>query len=165
MWENEEKFSKAHPLNSKIKDTDIFLHATSMKKYLAIQSTGRILKNVPQRNFQISQAGVCFEKYEDGKFGGADAKGVVDLTLNGYCNDNCRNDHSKEGVILQTTGKDIKKIGCSIYADWNKRIPYLYDDEHRPVDVDYNSHLLSIMVDGDIPLEYLTVLKKVPFKD
>ena len=165
MWEHEEKFSKAHPLNSKIRDNDIFLHATSMKKYLAIQSTRCLLKNAPQRNFSISQAGVCFEKYEDGKHGGACAKRVIDLTMNGYCYDNCRSDQSTEAVVLQIIGKDLKKLGCPVYVDWNKHFPYLFDDEHRPVDVDYDSLLLSIVVDCDVPLEYLSVAKKITLKE
>ena len=35
-----EEFSKAHPLNDKIKDSDIFLHGTSSKKIEKIQSCG-----------------------------------------------------------------------------------------------------------------------------
>jgi hypothetical protein len=34
----DEDFSKAHPV--KIKDTDVFLHGTSSKKYMAIKSVG-----------------------------------------------------------------------------------------------------------------------------
>jgi len=165
VWKEEEKFSKAHPLNSKIKDKDIFLHATSMKRFLAIQQTGFLLKNPPQKNFSISQVGVCFEKYEDGKYCGADAKGVIDLTMNGYCQTTCRADQSTEGVILQAFGKDLLKIGCAIYADWNKRTPRIRNKEGKAVDVDYSSNVLSIVVDGDVPVESLTIMKKVPFKD
>ncbi len=50
--EEEEKFSKEHPL--KIKDTDIFLHGTSSKKYSAIQSKGFMLGGIPERNYPIS---------------------------------------------------------------------------------------------------------------
>jgi hypothetical protein len=159
----EERFSKAHPLNSKIKDTDIFLHATSMKKYLAIQSKGLLLKEVPQRNYSISQVGVYFEKYAQD---GTSAKMLVDLTLQGYCNTICRSDHSKEGVVLQIKGRELKKLGCPIYADWNKPYPIIRDVEWIPMDVDYDAPVLSIIVvDCDIPLEYLELVRKVPFKE
>jgi hypothetical protein len=165
MWEAEEKFSKAHPLNLKIRDADVFLHGTSIKKYSAIQSTGFLLRNAP-KNFSISQAGICFEKYEHGKFLGTDAKGLVERTLQGYCNTTCRNDQSKEGIILEIKGKELKTLGCRIYADWNKAMPYVYDDEGRPEDIDYDSPVISIIItDCDIPIRFLEVVKKVIFKD
>jgi hypothetical protein len=160
----EERFSRLHPL--KIKDTDVFLHGTSLKKYLAIQSKGFLLREVPQRNWSISQKGICFEKYEEGQYCGTNAKDLIDITIEGYCNATCRSDQSKEGVILQIKGRELKRLGCPIYADWNKNFPLIYDAEGIPIDVDSDAPVLSIIVlDCDIPLEYLEVAKKVPYKE
>lgn len=159
----EKEFFKAHPLNKHIKDTDIFLHATSIKKYSQIQSTGRILSNMGKRNFSISQAGVCFEKYVEGNYCGLDAKYYVDFTMERYCNTICETDNSKEGVVLQIIGKDLKKLG-NIYADWNKSYSLVHDSEGKPIDVDYDKSVLSVVAECDIPVEYLTVARKVPIK-
>ena len=43
-----EEFSKANPV--KIKDTDVSLHGTSSKKYLAIKSTGFLKRKAPATN-------------------------------------------------------------------------------------------------------------------
>lgn len=159
----DEDFSKAHLLNSRIKDTDVFRHATSSKKYSKIKSKGLLLKQPPERNYSISQAVVCFEKYQNGKYCGLNAKSFVDGTLESYCDTICRKDHSEEGIILQITGKDLKKLGCQIYADWNKPFPRV-SDEGMPKDVNYNSPVISIVVECDVPLEYLKVVKKVAIK-
>jgi len=50
-----EQFSEKHILNSKIKDTDLFLHGTNSKEYLPIQRTGFLLRNIPGRNWSISR--------------------------------------------------------------------------------------------------------------
>ena len=124
------------------------------------------MREVPQRNWSISQAGICFEKYEEGQYCGTNAKNLIDLTIEGYCNATCRSDQSKEGVILQIKGKELKKLGCPTYADWNKPYPLVKDAEGVPIDVDSNAHVLSvIVVDCDIPLEYLEVVRRIPFKD
>ena len=166
MWKAEEWVSKAHPLNLKIKDTDAFLHGTSSKKYSVIQSTGFLLGTIPVKNFSISQKGICFEKYaEHGNYAGTSSKMLIDMTIKGYCETACRRDQSEEGIVLQIKGKELKKLGCPIYADWNKDIPRIYDDEGMPIDVNYDSPVLSIIVvDCDIPLKYLEVARKVPFK-
>jgi len=153
-----ENFSRNHPLNSKIKDTDIFLHATSLKKYLAIKSTGFLRRSVSERNYSISQNVICFEKYVK--------NGVAEPSIEGYCDAACRNDKSKEAVILQITGEKLKKLGVKIYADWNDNYPLIRDSEGIPIDVDTEAFFLSIIiVDCDIPIEYLKLVRKVAFKD
>jgi hypothetical protein len=154
-----EQFSKKHILNSKIKDADLFLHGTSSKKYLSIQRTGFLLRNVPARNWSISRKGVCFEKYLER--GNTLLCRVVDLTIKDYYEATSRNDGSSEGVVLQIKGRELKKLSCPIYADWNKNFPLKYDSEGIPYDVDSSAELLSIIVDGDIPLRYLKLRKKV----
>jgi hypothetical protein len=105
----EERFSKEHPLEAKIKDTDLFLHGTSSKKYSAIQAKRRLLRNVPVRNWGISRIGVCFEKYvKQGQY-----CGVVDLTIKRYCEVACEKDGSSEGVVLLIKGRELKKLALS----------------------------------------------------
>ena len=153
-----EKFSRNHPLNAKIKDTDVFLHITSLKKYWVIDSTGFLLRNVSERTYSTSKNGICFEKYVK--------NGVAELSVEGYCDDTCRSDNSKEAVILQITGEQLKNLGVNIYADWNDPYPLIHDPEWRPIDVDTEASFLSIIiVDCDISLEYLEVVSNVSFKD
>ena len=158
LWE--EEFSKAHPV--KIKDTDIFLHGTSSKKYFAIKSVGFLKVKAPATNWGISKKGICFEKYnEHGTYAA-----LTEMTIRSYCETTCRNDHSSEGVILQIKGRELKKLRCPIYADWNKNYTLIKDSEGIPIDVDSNAPFLSIIIlDKDIPLEYLEVVKRIPFKD
>ena len=158
----EERFSKEHPITSKIKDTDVFLHGTSSKKYLAIQSTGFLRRKVPMRNYGISRKGICFEKYvEHGEY-----SGVTSLSIEGHCKIACENDQSSEGVILQIKGRELKNLGCPIYADWNVGYPFVKDSEEIPIDVDSNASLLPIIIiDRDIPIKYLIATKRLPFKD
>ena len=156
----EERFSKKHPLN--IKDHDAFLHGTSLNKYLAIQSAGLLLRKVSARNWGISRKGICFEKYvERGQY-----CGVVDLTMKNYCKAACGNDNSSEGVILKVKGQELIELGCPVYADWNKPYPLIRDKEGIPLDVDSNASLLSIIIiDRDVPIECLEVVRRIPFKD
>ena len=55
----EEAFSKANPV--KIKDTDVFLHGTSSKKYLDIKSTGFLKRKASATNWGISKNGICLK--------------------------------------------------------------------------------------------------------
>lgn len=152
-----EQFSKIHPLNLKIKDTDLFLHGTSSKRYLAIRQTGFLLGDVSVRNWSISRRGVCFEKYvEQGKY-----CGVIKLTINHYCKITSKHDGSSKGVVLKIRGRELKKLACPIYADWNKNFPIKRDSNGIPIDVDSDAELLSIIVDGDIPLRYIEIAKRV----
>jgi len=152
----EEEFSRKHPLNSKIKDTDLFHHCTSSKRYLAIKSSGFLRRNVSERTYSISQSGICFEKYIE--------KGMSESSDIGHWRAACRTDHSKEGVILQITGEKLKNLGCSIYADWNNGYLFKYNSEGLRVDVDTEGPFLSIIiVDCDIPFEYLEVVGKGTF--
>lgn len=144
MFKEEEDFSKKHPVTSKIKDTDIFLHGTSLKKYLSIQSTRYLLRNVPrsERNTSLSQLGtICFAKLD---------KRYPELTFESMrqnCLAACQNDKSIEGVILKITGKDLKKLNGFVYADWNYGYGFIYSIEGRPIDVNY-SEISSIVVTG-----------------
>jgi hypothetical protein len=155
----EEEFSRKHPLNSKIKDTDLFHHCTSLKNYLAIKSSGFLLRNAPVKNYSISlPTGICFEKYIE--------HCVAEFSDEGHWKAACRTGHSKEGVILQITGEKLKKLECPIYADWNDSYPMKYDSEGIPIDVDTEGPFLSIIiVDRDIPFIYLKVSGKVPFRE
>jgi len=160
----EEAFSKANPV--KIKDTDVFLHGTSSKKYLAIKSTGFLKRKAPATNWGISKNGICFEKYDEhGTYGGGRAADFTELTIRRYCEATCRNDHSSEGVILRIKGGELRKLGCPIYADWNKPYPKIRNSEGIPIDVDSNAPVLSIIIlDKDIPLGYLEVAGRIPFR-
>ena len=160
-----EEFSKAHPV--KIKDTDVFLHGTSSKKYLAIKSIGFLKAKAPATNWGISKKGICFEKYDvHGTYAGGRAADFTEMTIRSYCETTCRKDHSSEGVILQIKGRELKKLGCPIYADWNKPPPVIKDSEGIPIDVDSDAPVLSIIIlDKDIPLEYLEVVRRISFKD
>ena len=165
MFEDDARFSKKYPLNTKIKDTDVFLHGTSSKRYDAIKSTGYLLRNVSaRRNFTISQSGICFEKYvASGKLANAN---TIDNAMTRYCLNACKNDRSLEGVILQISGRELKKLGCPIFVDWNKPINRILNSVGVPIGVNYNALFLSIIiVDKDIPVEYLEVRKRVPFKE
>jgi len=159
-----EEFSKAHPV--KIKDTDVFLHGTSSRKYLAIKSTGFLKRKAPA-NWGISEKGICFEKYDEhGTFAKCRAADITNLTVQHYCETTCRRDHSSEGVILQIKGRELRKLECPIYADWNKPYKVIEDSEGIPIDVDSNAPVLSIIIlDKDIPVEYLEVVRRIPFKE
>jgi hypothetical protein len=160
LFDEDEQFSKQHPLNSKIKDTDLFVHGTSLKNYSAIQSTGFLLRTIPVRNYSISQADICFEKYyKQGKL-----FYIVDLTIREYCNMACRNDGSSEGVVLGIKGKELKQLGCLIYADWNTGFKRKCNSEGIPIDVDTDGLLPITILDCDIPISCLEVIKRVPFK-
>lgn len=161
----DEKFSRANPV--KIRDADIFLHGTSSKKYLAIQSTGFLKRKAPATNWGVSKKGICFEKYDEhGTYAGIRAADFTEMTVRRYCEVACRRDHSSEGVILQIKGRELRKLGCPIYADWNKNYNRIYDSEGIPIDVDSNAPVLSIIIlDKDIPLEYLEVVRRIPLKD
>jgi hypothetical protein len=67
-------------------------------------------------------------------------------------------------VVLLIKGRELKKLACPIYGDWNKNYPLKYNSEGKPIDVDSEAELLSIVVDHDIPLRYLEVAKRMPFK-
>lgn len=153
-----EKFSRDHPLNGKFKDADVFLHGTSLKKYLEIKSSGFLRKNVSKRNYGISPNGVCFDKYFE-------KHGVAELSVESHWKTACRNDQSTEGVILQIKGSELKKLKCPIYADWNDGYPHVYDPYGIPVEVDTEASFLSIIVNGDVPFEYLEVVRRLPFKE
>ena len=122
MFQDDEKYSRKFPLNEKIKDTDVFLHGTSSKRYDAIKSTGYLLRDVSVlRNFSISQPRICFEKYvTSGKL--ANGK-TIDLMEKEYCFKPCKTDGCLEGVILEISGKALKKLDCPILADWSNPIP------------------------------------------
>ena len=161
----EEEFSKAHPV--RIKDTDVFLHGTSSKKYMVIKSTGLLKRKTPATNWGISEKGICFEKYDEhGTYAGCRAADIIDLTIRGYCETACRGDHSSEGVVMQIKGRELRKLDCPIYADLNKNYAIIYDSEGTPIDVDSNAPVLSIIIlDKDVPLEYLEVVIRIPFDD
>ena len=66
----------------------------------------------------------------------------------------------------QITGKELKKLGCPIYADWNYNYPCKRTWDYIRIDVDYDAPLLSIIiVDKDVPFEDLKVFKIITFKD
>jgi hypothetical protein len=157
----EEQFSKRHPL--KIKDTDLFLHGTSSKKYSTIQRTGFLLRKVPDRNWGVSRTGICFEKYvERGQYCAIGAASFVDRTIRQCCEVACENDNSSEGIVLQIRGRELKKLGCPIYADWNKPYAIIVDSEGMPIDVDPDAPVLSIIIiDRDVPLGSLEVVKRL----
>lgn len=159
LFKGDEKFSKDHPL--KINDLYIFLHGTSSNKFLQIKDSGFLLRKPPVRNYSLSQGGVYFEKYCR-NYANSD---VTRLTIKGCCQAACRNDNSSEGVILQIKGKQLNNLGCPIYADWNKHVPRIFDSRGIPVDVDSSAPVLSIIIDRDIPLNFLKVVKRLPFKD
>ncbi len=160
LFKDDEIFSRKYPLNDIISDTDIFLHRTSSKRYELIKSKGFILRNVDfARNFSISTQGICFEKYTR-----ANAKTIDGTAMPNYCRNPCKKDGSLEGVVLQIKGTELKRLGCPIYADWNKSIVRTYDSSHKPNGVKYDYLFVSvIVVDKDISIEYLSVQGRIPF--
>ena len=155
MFEEDERFSKAHPLTAKIKDTDIFLHGTSSKNYAAIQITGLLKRSTYVKNYSLSQAGtICFEKY--------DRKLPMDDITSNHCWAACETDGCTQGVILKISGKNLRKLHCPIYADWNYGYGREYDSEGLPVDIDYDTVSSIVILDCDIPIKYLKAVRKVP---
>jgi hypothetical protein len=86
-------------------------------------------------------------------------------TVSHWCHSACVHDGSKEGVILRITGKELKKLNCEIYNDINMNSKLLRDSEGIPIGVDSNWPFLSIVVECDVPFEYLTLFRKVPIKE
>ena len=164
----DEEFSKANPLNERIKDTDIFLHGTSSINFEKIQYS-RFLKRKPdEKNFSISENGVCFEKYDThGIYQGMNSAEYVErYALPHHYGAACRKDKSPEAVILQINGKELKKLCCPICADWNYNYPCKRTRDYIRLDVDYDQPVISIIiVDKDIPFDYLKVFKRIPFED
>ena len=162
-----EKFSTEHPVT--VKDSDLFLHGTSSKKYFDIKRKGFLLRKVNGKNFSISQNGICFEKYDEHvTYAGRNSADFIEDVIRGYCETACRKDHSLEGVIVQIKGRELNKLGCKIYADWNT--PYgnaiIRNSMGKPIGVDSNASVLPIIiVDKNIPFEYLKVFKRIHFKD
>ena len=160
----DEWFSREHPL--KIRDSDLFLHGTSSRNYSDIQRTGFLLRKAPNRNWGISERGICFERYvKQGQYCGVSSVSLVDVTIENYCEIACKHDGSSEGVVLQVKGRELKELGCPIYADWNKLYPCKRNTEGIPIDVDSDVSVLSIIVvDCDVPVRYLEVVKRISFK-
>ena len=142
-----------------VKDTDVFLHGTSRKNYQDIQSSGFLKHKVSHRNWSISTDGVCFEKWVK------ENDEIVMKVVTTYCHSACSKDGSTEGVILKITGKELKKLNCPIYNDPNKNDRLLYDSYGIPIGVDSNSPILSIVVESDIPVEYLKEVKRIPYAE
>jgi hypothetical protein len=162
VFEDDRELSKQYPLNNQIKDSDVFLHGTSLKKYESIKAKAFLLRSVDStRNFLISNTGIYFEKYTK-----ANAKTINELAMPHYCRNPCKKDGSLEGVVLKITGKELKMLGCPIYADWNKSIQRIYDSLHRTIGIKYDCVFVSIIVvDKDIPIEYLSVQRRIPFTE
>ncbi len=162
MFKREEQFSKLHPITSQVEDNEIFLHGTSSKRFLSIQSSGFLKRSLSDsENYSVSQAGtICFERYIES------CKNIIQQNMMRFCKAACnnKNDRSTEGVILKITGKNLKELGCPIYADWNYGFHYKRDSQWLPVDVDYSGLGVTaiIITDCDIPIDYLEVVKKIP---
>ena len=82
-----------------------------------------------------------------------------------YCHSACSKDGSTEGVILKITGKELKKLNCLIFNDPNKNDKLLYNSEGIPIGIDSDSPILSIVVESDIPFEYLKEVKRIPYEE
>lgn len=92
------------------------------------------------------------------------AKTIDDIAMRDHCRNSCEKDGSLEGVVLQIKGRELKKMECPIYVDWNKPIVRTRNSVGIPNGVDYNYIFVSIIiVDKDIPIEYLEVKRRVPF--
>lgn len=149
---------KKYPVT--VKDTDVFLHGTSMKNYQDIQSSGFLKRNVSQRNWQLSNNDViCFEKWVK-----QNDKAVIE-TVTHYCYSACTQDKSTEGIILRITGKELKKLNCKIYSDPNINSRLIRDNEGIPIGVDSDSPILSIIVEADIPTTFLKEVKRIPYSE
>lgn len=157
-------FSKRHPLNNQMKDEYVFLHGTSSTRFSSIQDCGFIKRAEPGKNFSISPGGICFEKFDiDGTYQGLSASDFIEDTVKDYCKNACKADGDLTGVILKVTGKELKKLDCSIYADWNKPYPRIKQNGFS-VDVDLGASVISIIVlEKDIPIEYVERWKDVHF--
>ena len=110
---------------------------------MKIQSTGFLLRKINDKNFSISQNGICFEKYDKhGTYGGMNSADFIEYSIRRHCEAVCRTDQSPEGVILRITGKELKKLGCPIYADWNKPFPLKRTSDYIPQDVNYDASVI-----------------------
>ena len=145
-----------------MKDTEILLHGTSSKSFLSIQSSGFLKRSVSDsENYTVSQSGtICFERYIES------CKSIIQGNMVRFCEAACnnKNDRSIEGVILKITGRNLKRLGCPIYADWNYGFSHKRDSQWLPVDVDYSGLGVTsiIITDCDIPIEYLEIAKRIP---
>lgn len=157
-------FSKKHPLNRQMRDDYVFLHGTSSTRFSSIQDCGFIKRAEPGENFSISPGGICFEKFDiNGTYWGESASEIIEDTVKDYCKTACKADGDLIGVILKLTGKELKKLDCPIYADWNKPFPRVKKNGVS-LDVDLGAPVISIIIlDKDIPIEYVKLWKEVQF--
>jgi hypothetical protein len=153
--DDDEQYCRDNPVE--VKDEDLFLHGTSSNNFLNIKSSGFLKQAVSKRNWGNSPKGICFEKYVKGK------NDVVLDVVTRWSRIACKKDKSLEGVILQINGVDLKKLGCPILADWNMGYPIKHDEEWIPIGIDSWSAILSIVVECDIPVGYLKVIKRFPY--
>jgi hypothetical protein len=165
MFKDDEEYSRKHPLNDLIKDTDTFLHGTSLKRYELIKSAGFLLRDIPNRNYSLSTKAICFAKYvSSGKL--SNAKTIDKAMKEKYCLNPCIEDACLEGVVLEISGKALKSIDCHIFADWNEHVPRTFNQSSgMPNGVNYNCPILSvIVVDKDIPVRHLVVKRRFPYQ-
>ena len=160
FWED---FSKKHPLNVKIKDTDVFLHGTSSKKYSAIQSKGFLKRNVLTKNHQLSAPlAIYFEKYNKYRQPDFTQYSAANCSKNACEN---KNDRSLDGVILRITGRRLKRLGCNIYVDCNYPTRFIRDENRKPVAVDRKQLIYIKITEFDIPSKYLKVVKRLTLEE
>jgi hypothetical protein len=156
-----------------VKDSDIFLHATSSKNYSDIESAGFLkrMTNTDDKNYPISKNAIYFEKYEkNGIYAGMNAaKYIEKYSMPFHCRVACRMDNSPQAVILQITGRNLNRLNCPIYVDPEKDLPFKKDESGeliRPLTIDASAPVFSIMIlDKDIPFDYVKIFQRIPFKD
>lgn len=121
-----EFFSKKYPITDQINDGDLFIHGTSSKRFSKIRDSGYLLTKVKDRVQQISQnEGVCIERVPK--------KGKIIDVVREYAKNACENDGSSDGIILEMTGANLRKLGCEIFADWNKPFSRIVNNFGIPV--------------------------------
>lgn len=62
-------------------------------------------------------------------------------------------------------GTSVKNYQSTIYNDPNIHSKRLRDSKGIPIGVDSNSLFLLIVVESDVPFEYLTVLRRVSINE
>lgn len=157
------EFCRAHPVNDKIEDADVFIHATSSDNYDNILNDKMLKCNSGNRNYTDSEQGIYFDKYSGTDLEKQFNRETKDLEkIPNLYKTACRNDGSSELVILEITGMDLKKLQCPIIPDYHDGFTPEWEEEKR---VGIKDFIAIVIEDKDIPLKCLKVFTKLAFNE